>query len=69
MKFKKTVTKALITSDSTVSIAVPRGIIEDSIELMLDKFKNKAVKEFVVRLQVNYLQQKLHKPVRATTRI
>ena len=40
MRFKKTATKGLEASDSTASIATPRGITEDSFKMMLDKFKN-----------------------------
>ena len=69
MKFKKTVTKGLVASDSTTSIAAPRGITEDSFKLMLDKFKNQALKDFAARHQVNYLQQNLHKPVGVTARV
>ena len=63
MRFKKTVTEGLVASDSTTSIATPRGIREDSFKLTLDKFKNQAFKDFAARHQVNYLQQNLHKPV------
>ena len=34
MRFKKTVTKCLVASDSIVSIAAPKGIIEDTFMLM-----------------------------------
>ena len=43
-KVKKTVTEGLVASDSTTSIAAPRGITEDSFKLTLDKFKNQAFK-------------------------
>ena len=46
MRFKKTATKGLVASDSTTSIATPRGITEDSFKLMLDKFKNQVFKDF-----------------------
>ena len=39
MRYKKTVTKVLVASDSIVSIAAPRGIAEDSLKMILDKFK------------------------------
>ena len=55
MRFKKTVTKGLVASDSTVSIAAPRAITEDSFELTLDNFKSKASKNFAARYKVNYL--------------
>ena len=58
MRFKKTVTKGLVVgSDSTTSIAAPRGITEDSFKLTLEKFK-----DFGARHQVNYLLQNLRKP-------
>ena len=60
MRFKKTVTKDLVASDSTTSIATPRGITEDSFQLMLDNFMNQALKDFAARHQVNYLRQNLH---------
>ena len=63
MRFKKAVTKSLVASDSTTSIATPRGITEDSFKLTLDKFKKQAFKDFAARHQVNYLQQNLHKPM------
>ena len=63
MRFKKVVTKGLVASDSTTSIAAPRGITEDSFKLTLDKFKNQAFKDFAARHQVNYLWQNLRKPV------
>ena len=56
MRSKKTVTKGLVAYDSTNSIGTPRGITEDSFKLMLDKFKNQALKDFAARHQVNYLQ-------------
>ena len=68
MRFKKVVTKGLVASDSTTSIAAPRGITEDSFKLTLDKFKNQAFKDFASRQQVNYLRQNLRKPVRVTAR-
>ena len=68
MRFKKTVTKGLVASDSTTSIVTPRGITEYSFKLTLDKFKNKAFKDFVARHQVNYLWQNLQKPVGVTAR-
>ena len=63
MKFKKTVTKGLVASDSTNSIAETRGITEDSFKLTLDKFK-----DFAAKHQVNHLPQNLRKPVGVTTR-
>ena len=68
MRFKKTVTKGLVASDSTTSIATPRGITEDSFKLLLDKFKNQAFKDFAAQHQVNYLRQNLRKPVGVTAR-
>ena len=68
MRFKKTVTEGLVASDSTTSIATPRGITEDSFKLTLDKFKNQAFKDFAARHQVNYLRQNLRKPVGVTAR-
>ena len=63
MRFKKTVTKGLVASDSTTSIATLREITENYFKLTLEKFKNWSFKNFAVRYQVNYLQQNLHKPV------
>ena len=60
MRFKKTVTKVLVASDSPASIVTPRGITEDSFEIMSDNFKNQAFKDFAARYQVNYLWQNLH---------
>ena len=68
MRFKKTVTKGLIAFDSTTSIATPRGIIEDSFKMMLDKFKNQAFKDFTARHQVNFLRENLHKSLEVTDR-
>ena len=68
MRFKKTVTKGLVASDSTTSIATLRGITEDSFKLTLDKFKNQAFKVFAARHQVNHQWQNLRKPVGVTTR-
>ena len=56
MRFKKTVTEDLVASDSTASIVVPKGIIEDSFKMILDKFKYKAFKDFAARHRVNYLR-------------
>ena len=68
MRFKKVVTKCLVASGSTTSIAVPRGITKDSFKLTLDKFKNQVFKDFAARHQVNYLRQNLRKPVGVTAR-
>ena len=68
MRFKKVVTEGLVASDSTTSIAAPRGITDDSFKLMLDKLKNQAFKDFAARHQVNYLRQNLRKPVGVTAR-
>ena len=38
MRLKKTVTKGLVASESAASIATPRGTIEDSFKLTLNKF-------------------------------
>ena len=63
MRFKKTVINGSIAPHSTANITTPREIIEDSFKLMLDMFKNKALKDFVASHQVNYLQQNLRKLV------
>ena len=68
MRFKKIVTKDLVALDSTTSIATPRGIIEDSFKMTIDKFKNQAFKDFAVRHQVNYPQQNPHKPMKVNTK-
>ena len=60
MIFKKTVTEGLEASDNTTSFTTPRGTIEDSFKMMLDKFKNQAFKDFVDRYQVNYLWLNIH---------
>ena len=67
MRFKKTVTKGLEAFGSTTSIATSREITEDSLKLMLDKFKNQAFNDFAARRQPNYLWQNLCKPVGVTT--
>ena len=67
IRFKKTVTKGLVASDSTATIVFPRGSIEDSFKLMLDKFENQAFKDFAARHQINYLGQNLRKPMGVTT--
>ena len=63
MRFKKTVTEGLVDPFSTASSPTPRGIIEDSFKLTLEKFKNQASKDLVARHQVNYLRQNLCKPM------
>ena len=40
MRFKKVVTEGLVASDSTTSIAAPRGITEDSFKLTLEDRKS-----------------------------
>ena len=50
MRFKKTVTKGLVASDSSISsIVTPRGVTEDSFKLILDKLKNQPFKDFAAR--------------------
>ena len=66
MRFKKTLTKGLIASDSTANVTNPRWIIENSFKLMLEKLKNQAFKNFAAWHQVNYLQQNLRKLLGAT---
>ena len=41
MRFKKTVTKGLVASDSTASIAAPREITDDSFMLKLENSRTK----------------------------
>ena len=55
IRFKKTVTKGLVASDSTTSIVTSRGITKDSFKMILNKFKNQAFKDFTARHQVKYL--------------
>ena len=68
MRSKKIVTKSLVISGSNASIVTPRGITEDSFKMTLDKFKNQALKDFIISHQVNYLWQNLHKLMGVTTR-
>ena len=68
MRIKKTVTEGLVASDSTTSVATPRGITEESFKMTLENFKNQAFKDFAARHQVNYLRQNLRKPVGVTAR-
>ena len=62
MRFKKTVTKALVASDSITSIATSWRISWDSFKSMLDKFNIEVFKDCGTRHQLNYLYQNLHKP-------
>ena len=69
MRFKKIVTKGLVASYSTASIVIPRGIMEDSFQMILvDKFKNQTFKNFAARQQANYLQKNLHNPMTLNTK-
>ena len=53
IRFNKTTTKSSVASDIAASIAAPRGITQGSFKMILDKFKNQALKDFAVRHQVN----------------
>ena len=67
MRFKQTVTKQLVASNSTDSIASPRKMTKDSFTMMFYKFENQAFKDFAARHQVTYLSLNLHKFVDETT--
>ena len=49
MTFQKIVIRGLLAPCSTACIISPRGITEDSLKMMLDKFKNQVFKDFTVR--------------------